>query len=74
MILRLTLLERALHRMHLLPVPVMDAFAGVLFGRLLCIGVRRGIIEAAAGAPCPAPAPEPQSRRRAPRALVEIQG
>jgi SAM-dependent methyltransferase len=48
MIIRLTLLERLLHRLHLLPTPVMDAFAGVLFGRALAIAVRRGLFEALA--------------------------
>jgi SAM-dependent methyltransferase len=59
MLLRLTLVERALHRLRLLPVPVMDAFASVLFGRALAIGVRKGIFEAVA---------------KQPRALNEIAG
>jgi hypothetical protein len=45
MIIRLTLLERVLHRLHLLPTPIMDAFGGVLFGRVLVIAVRRGLFE-----------------------------
>ena len=53
MISRFTLFERLLRRLHLLPSPVMDAFGGVLFGRLLAIAVRRGVIEAAAARPCP---------------------
>jgi hypothetical protein len=48
MIIRLTLLERLLHRLHILPTPVMDAFGGVLFGRALVIAVRRGLFEAIA--------------------------
>ena len=54
MILRLTLLERLLHRLHLLPTPVMDTFGGVLFGRILALGVRRGVFEAAGAGPCSA--------------------
>jgi SAM-dependent methyltransferase len=51
MILRFTLLERILRRLHLLPTPVMDAFANVLFGRALVIAVRRGLFDLlAAGA------------------------
>ncbi|HEX9656631.1 MAG TPA: hypothetical protein VGB89_06930 [Bacteroidota bacterium] len=41
MILNLTLIER-LHRFCLLPMPIMDAFGGVVFGRVLTIAVRRG--------------------------------
>jgi hypothetical protein len=37
--------------LHLLPIPVMDAFASVLFGRALAIAVRRGMFEAIAGQP-----------------------
>ena len=51
MVLRLTLLEHLLHRLHLLPMPVMDAFASVLYGRALAIGVRRGIFETVSGGP-----------------------
>src|SRR5512137_2043156 len=51
MVLRLTLLERILHRLHLLPTPIMDAFAGVLFGRALVIAVRRGLFDALAAGP-----------------------
>jgi SAM-dependent methyltransferase len=51
MIFKFTLLERLLHRLHLLPTPVMDAFGGVLFGRSLAIGVRRGVFEALVGQP-----------------------
>lgn len=46
MLFRPTLLERLLHRFRLLPVPVLDAFASVLFGRALVIGVRTGLFEA----------------------------
>ena len=56
MIIRLTLLERLLHRLHILPTPVMDAFAGVLFGRVLVIAVRRGLFEALAPGGADAPA------------------
>jgi SAM-dependent methyltransferase len=51
MVLRLTLLERALHCLHILPAPIMDTFAGVLFGRALAIAVRRGLFDALASAP-----------------------
>ncbi len=51
MILRLTILERLLHRLHLLPAPIMDAFADVLFGRALVIAVRRGLFDTLAAAP-----------------------
>jgi hypothetical protein len=50
-ILKLTLLERLLHNLHLLPTPIMDAFGGVLFGRVLTIAVRRGVFEAVASTP-----------------------
>lgn len=46
MLLRLTLLERGLHRLHLLPAPVVDVFASVLFGRALAIAVRAGVFDA----------------------------
>jgi len=48
MVLNLTLLERLLHRLHILPTPIMDAFGGVIFGRVLTIAVRRGVFEAVA--------------------------
>jgi SAM-dependent methyltransferase len=51
MVLRLTLFERILHRLHLLPTPIMDAFAGVLFGRALVIAVRRGLFDALVAGP-----------------------
>ncbi len=51
MVLRFTLLERILHRLHLLPTPIMDAFAAVLFGRALAIAVRRGLFDALASSP-----------------------
>lgn len=51
MILRLTLPERLLRLAHYLPLPVMDAFGGVLFGRVLAIAVRRGLFEALADGP-----------------------
>lgn len=51
MIIRLTFVERVLHRLHLLPTPVMDAFASVVFGRALTIAVRRGLFEALSSAP-----------------------
>ena len=43
-----TLLERFLHRLHLLPTPVLDVFGNVLFGRLLAVAVRRGVFETVA--------------------------
>lgn len=45
MILRLTFFERLLHRLHMLPTPIMDGFGGVIFGRVLTIAVRRGVFE-----------------------------
>jgi len=51
MVFRLTLPERILHRFHLLPTPIMDAFAGVLFGRALVIAVRRGLFDVLASVP-----------------------
>ena len=51
MIIRLTVLERLLHRLHLLPTPIMDAFGGIIFGRVLTIAVRRGLFEAVADRP-----------------------
>lgn len=47
-----TLLERLLRRLHLLPVPILDAFGGVLFGRALAISVRRGLFEHLSEDPC----------------------
>ncbi len=46
MILTLTLIQRLLHRLHLLPTPIMDSFGGIIFGRVLTIAVRRGFFEA----------------------------
>ena len=40
-----SLTERLLHRLHLLPSPVIDTFSNVVFGRALAIGVRRGIFD-----------------------------
>ncbi len=51
MILKLTLLQRLLHRLHLLPTPIMDAFGGIIFGRVLTIAVRRELFEAVAVEP-----------------------
>jgi hypothetical protein len=45
MILRLTLLERLLHRSGRLPFPIMDSFGSVLFGRAFVAAVRRGVFE-----------------------------
>jgi SAM-dependent methyltransferase len=54
MIPPITLFEHLLHRLHLLPTPVVDSFSSVLFGRALAIAVRRGVFEAlAAGASSP---------------------
>jgi ubiquinone/menaquinone biosynthesis C-methylase UbiE len=50
MIVRLTLLERILHRLHLLPAPIMDAFGSIIFGRVLTVAVRRGVFEVVASA------------------------
>lgn len=46
MVVNLTFRERILHRLHLLPTPVMDAFASVLYGRGLAVAVRAGFFEA----------------------------
>jgi ubiquinone/menaquinone biosynthesis C-methylase UbiE len=51
MIINISLVERLLHRLHLLPTPIMDAFGGVVFGRALTIAARRGVFEAMADAP-----------------------
>jgi hypothetical protein len=48
MIIPLTITERLLHQLHHLPVPILDSFAGVLFGRSLAIALRRGLFEAVA--------------------------
>jgi SAM-dependent methyltransferase len=40
-----TFIERLLHRLHLLPTPVLDSFANVLFGRVLAVAVRCGVFE-----------------------------
>jgi SAM-dependent methyltransferase len=56
MIIRLTPFEHVLRRAHLLPLPVVDAFGGVLFGRALAIAVRRGLFEALSAGPLNAPA------------------
>ncbi len=37
--------ESVLHRLHLLPTPIFDAFGGVLFGRVLSLSVRAGLFE-----------------------------
>jgi|GEM_PF-1402609 len=44
----LSLAERILHRLHLLPTPVMDAFGAVIFARALTVGLRRGMFESVA--------------------------
>jgi len=51
MTFNLTLVERLLHRLHLLPVPVVDAFSNVVYGRALTIAIRRGFFEALTGGP-----------------------
>jgi hypothetical protein len=51
MILTLTLFQRLLHRLHLLPTPIMDSFGGIIFGRVLTVAVRRGLFEAVAVEP-----------------------
>jgi len=45
MAIPLSLLEHTLHRLHLLPTPIFDAFGGVLFGRVLSLSVRAGLFE-----------------------------
>lgn len=51
MITRLTFIERLLHRLHLLPTPIIDTFGSIVFGRALTIAVRRGVFEALAQTP-----------------------
>ena len=51
MVLSWTFLERLLHRLHLLPTPLLDSFGAVLYGRALAIGVRRGLFEAVTATP-----------------------
>lgn len=46
-----SLFERVLLRLHLLPIPIMDTFPNVLFGKALALAVRRGIFEALANVP-----------------------
>jgi len=41
----LSLIERLLHRLHLLPTPIFDAFGAVLFGHALALSVRSGLFE-----------------------------
>jgi len=53
--IRLSVVERVLRRLHLLPTPVMDAFGGVLFGRALCVAVRKGFFEALSEEPLAIP-------------------
>ena len=43
--------ERLLHRFHILPTPLMDAFGAVIFARALTVGLRRGMFESVAGRP-----------------------
>ncbi|HTY58986.1 MAG TPA: methyltransferase [Bacteroidota bacterium] len=40
-----SLVEKLLHRFHLLPSPVLDAFGAVVFARALTVGLRRGLFE-----------------------------
>ena len=54
MIINISLFERLLHRLHLLPSPIVDAFGSIVFGRALTIAVRRGAFEALARNPCTA--------------------
>ncbi len=51
MLLKLTILERFLHRLHILPVPILDGFGEIIFGRVLTIAVRRGLFETVASQP-----------------------
>ncbi len=43
-----TLTESILHRLHLLPSPVLDSFGAVIFARALTVGLRRGMFESVA--------------------------
>jgi hypothetical protein len=47
----LSFTERVLHRLHILPTPVMDAFGAVIFARALTVGLRRGMFESVARHP-----------------------
>jgi hypothetical protein len=40
-----SVVERLLHRFHLLPSPVYDSFGAVVFARALTVGLRRGLFE-----------------------------
>ncbi len=51
MTFNLTFKERLLHRLHLLPVPVVDAFSNIVYGRALSIAIRRGFFEALTAGP-----------------------
>lgn len=53
MIVRLSLFERMLHALHLLPSPVLDGFASVLYGKGLALATRRGIFEQCSRGPQP---------------------
>lgn len=46
-----SLTERLLHRLHLLPSPIVDTFSNIVFGRALAIGVRRGMFDTLEGTP-----------------------
>jgi hypothetical protein len=43
--------ERLLHRLHILPTPVMDAFGAVIFARTLTVALRRGVFESVSKRP-----------------------
>ena len=43
--------QSILHRLHLLPTPIMDAFGAVIFARALTVGLRRGLFESVAKHP-----------------------
>ncbi len=51
MIINISVFERLLHRLHLLPTPSVDAFGSIVFGRALTIAVRRGVFEALSRTP-----------------------
>lgn len=40
-----SLTERLSHYLHVLPVPILDTFSNVVFGRALAIGVRRRVFD-----------------------------
>jgi len=46
--MKLSLTEILMHRLHVLPTPVMDGFGAVIFARALTVALRRGVFESTA--------------------------